>query len=149
MSGTIELANAPDAAAMQLVCVIDDDSQMREMMAQVLRRAGFTVVAAGDGEAGVEAVETSGARVVVTDIFMPNRDGLEAICSLRKKFPDIRILAISGGPRLPSHTDFLDAATELGADDSLAKPFRAADLVAKVSDLIQRRPSQQQPPRIA
>jgi DNA-binding response OmpR family regulator len=128
---------ASDAASSHMVCVIDDDDRVRDTICKILRRAGFTVADANDGDVGIEIVARTQPSVVVTDIVMPNREGIETICELKKRFPAIRILAISGGGRIGPQ-DFLELAAALGADDCLAKPFRPAELLTKVSDLVAR-----------
>jgi DNA-binding response OmpR family regulator len=138
------MANSPTAIATApgpLVCVIDDDEQVRTTLTEILRRSGYGVVSASDGDMGLEVVEQSGPSIVVTDIVMPNREGIETIREIRRRFPEVRILAISGGGSKSSSTDFLELAYALGADDVLAKPFRMAELLHKVGKLT--------PPRVA
>jgi len=115
------------------VCVIDDDAGIRDLVSRVLRRAAFATVEAHDGVDGLNAVERSNANIVVTDMTMPNGGGAFVIPELKRRFPRVRILAMSGGD--VAGRNFRDVATELGADDCLSKPFRLADLVGKVSAL--------------
>lgn len=121
-------------ALKKLVCVIDDDARIREAVCDILGRAGFETVQAADGDAGLEVVAREHPQVVVTDIIMPNREGIETIQMLKERFPDIGVLAISGSYS-PGSVDFLEMAQCLGADDCLAKPFKPADLVSRVSTL--------------
>lgn len=123
------------AATGPLVCVIDDDEQVRATLAEILRRSGYTIVLASDGDMGLEVVERSSPAIVITDIVMPNREGIETIREIRSRFPAVRILAISGGGSKSSSTDFLELAYALGADDVLAKPFRMAELLHKMGKL--------------
>lgn len=118
-----------------MVCVIDDDEQVRATLAEILRRSGYAVALACDGEVGLDIVEQSGAAIVVTDIVMPNREGIETIREIKRRFPNVRILALSGGGSKASPTDFLELAYAFGADDVLAKPFRMAELLHKVGKL--------------
>lgn len=118
----------------KLICVIDDDPRIREAVCDILGRAGFETVQACDGEAGLEVVERDHPHVVVTDIIMPNREGIETIQMLKEKHPDVRVLAISGSYS-PGSVDFLEMAQCLGADDCLAKPFKPAELLSRVSTL--------------
>src|SRR5262249_16255613 len=85
-----------------------------------------------DGEAGLRVVERDSPAMIVTDIVMPNREGIETIREAKQRFPAIPIIAISGGGRL-GPDGFLDLALKLGADDCLAKPFRPRDMLDKVS----------------
>jgi DNA-binding response OmpR family regulator len=88
---------------------------------------------------GLEVIEKTDPAVVITDIVMPNREGIETIREIRLRYPDIRVLAISGGGSKSNSTDFLELAYALGADDVLAKPFRMAELLHKVGKLVPRR----------
>jgi DNA-binding response OmpR family regulator len=117
------------------VCVIDDDEHVRVTVAQILRHAGYVVVEASDGDKGLEVVKNTNPDIVVTDIVMPNREGIETIRELRERFPDVRILAISGGGGTSYSAGFLEVARALGADDVLAKPFRTAELLHKLGKL--------------
>jgi DNA-binding response OmpR family regulator len=126
-------------AAGPLVCVIDDDEQVRTTLAEILRRSGYAVLLASDGDMGLDVVERATPQIVVTDIVMPNREGIETIREIRRRFPEIRVLAISGGGSKSSSSDFLELAYALGADDVLAKPFRMAELLHKMSKLVQPR----------
>ena len=137
------MATSPTAVANAsgpTVCVIDDDEHVRTTLAEILRRSGYSVVLASDGDMGLEVVEQSGAAIVVTDIVMPNREGIETNREIKRRFPAVRILAISGGGSKSSSTDFLELAYALGADDVLAKPFRMAELLHKEASSRHRAP---------
>src|SRR6185295_5582761 len=110
------------SGARPIVCVIDDDIRLREAICTVLEHAGFAPLQAGDGEAGFDLVAQSNPVVVLTDIVMPNREGIETIQALKQQFPNLPVLAMSG-----SHSpgkNYLEWAEAIGADDCLAKPFR-------------------------
>jgi len=98
-------------------------------MSRALFSAGFDVEAAPDGLVGLERFQANRSDLVITDLIMPTREGVETIVALRKLSPDVRIIAISGGYRV-GPADFLNLARHVGADDVLAKPFRLAELVA-------------------
>lgn len=118
----------------QVVCVIDDDARLREAICSVLEHAGFAPVQASDGNIGFDVVSKMKPVIVVTDIVMPNREGIETIQALKQHFPNIPVLAMSG-----SHTagrNYLEWADAIGADDCLAKPFRPAELLEKVKRLV-------------
>lgn len=117
------------------VCVIDDDQLVRSTICTALQAAGFVTVEAEDGIAGLETIERTHARVAVIDIIMPTREGLDVIVDATRRFPDLKVLAVSGGGRIGA-TDYLDLALQLGAHDVLAKPFRNAELVKRVTQLI-------------
>lgn len=114
---------------MAAVLIIDDDSGVRRMMRLALTKAGHAVTEASDGAAGLALFRRQPADLVITDLYMPNQDGIETIQQLREEFPSSRILAISGGAVLGT-TDALTDARLFGADATLAKPFAADELVA-------------------
>ena len=118
-----------------LICVIDDDESVRQTVGRILSSAGYAVVNAADGAKGLEVVEQSSPVMIITDIVMPNREGIETIIEAKRRFPGIPIIAISGGGRSGPQS-FLDLARKLGADDCLAKPFRPTELLDKVAALL-------------
>ncbi len=98
------------------------------------------MIEAPDGLEGVDLFRSNHPDIVVTDILMPKKEGIETILDLRRENPSTLILAISGGPVYPGGSrvllDFLDMAKQLGADGVLAKPFRAADLLREIDNLL-------------
>ena len=122
------------------VLVIDDDAMLRSAVRRVLERAGYAVLEAGDGEAGLQLHQEQGADVVIVDIFMPERDGLELIRGLRVVSPGAKIIAISGGGR-SGKTDLLKDAAVFGAERILLKPFEMTELLAAVRELLQQDPA--------
>jgi DNA-binding response OmpR family regulator len=122
---------------MARILVIDDDPLMRSLIVRTLGEAGHELREAVDGEKGLALALAETFDVVVTDILMPGKEGIETIRELRQARPDIGIVAISGGG---SHhlMDFLQFARQFGADQAIAKPFRAADLVAAVDAALRR-----------
>jgi DNA-binding response OmpR family regulator len=117
------------------VCVIDDDQMVRRTMCNALDAAGFVTVEAEDGIEGLEAIARTQARIAVIDIIMPTREGLDIIVDATRRFPDLKVLAVTGGGRV-GPTDYLEMALQLGAHDVLAKPFRNAELVKRVTQLV-------------
>jgi DNA-binding response OmpR family regulator len=118
-----------------LVCVIDDDEALRQTITRILHGAGYASMDARDGEAGLDIVARTPPDIIVTDIVMPNREGIETIRESKQRFPSIPILAMSGGGRLGPE-GFLELALKLGADDCIAKPFRPPELLAKIAHLL-------------
>lgn len=119
---------------MARILVIDDDSQVRMAIKAVLERAGHETILASDGRVGMREYETRAFDLVITDILMPEQEGIETILALRKTSPAVKILAISGGGRV-GNQDFLLLAEKLGASGVLKKPFGPDELVAQVSAL--------------
>ena len=116
------------------VLVIDDDDRIRRMVARVLSADGHRVSCAADGAAGMVTFRREHPDAVVTDIIMPEKEGIETIVTIRRERPQTKIIAISGGGRL-GDIELLRMARLLGADDVLPKPFRAHELRHRVRAL--------------
>ncbi len=104
------------------ILLIDDDEQCRAAVRMMLQAMGHHVTEAGGGEEGLRALRSQRADLVLCDLFMPRANGLQVIPALRRQFPGVRVVAISGG------LDELDIAPLFGADALLAKPFDMAAL---------------------
>lgn len=115
------------------ILVIDDDALLRGTIRKMLESAGHAVVEAPDGRSGLELFGAQPFDAVITDIIMPEKEGIETIREMRKADPAIRIVAMSGGGRT-EHMEFLTIAAKLGASATLAKPFRKEQLIACVED---------------
>jgi DNA-binding NtrC family response regulator len=115
------------------ILIIDDDPQIRRMLARILTGAGHTVHEASDGRTGMELFRRVGAALVITDLVMPGTEGIETIRELHREEPSVPILAISGSGNNPL---YLRAATGLGATAALEKPFGANQLRSIVEDLL-------------
>lgn len=119
---------------MSTVLVIDDDPQIRSWLRDLLDAEGHHVVEAGDGNEGLACFHRSHPDLVVLDIYMPNKDGLETILLLRNIDPDVKILALSGG--VIKGYDVYTPAKRLGAQVALVKPFGAKEFLAHVERLL-------------
>src|ERR1700730_5728615 len=117
---------------MKKVLVIDDDALVRDTIVRILERKGYTVLVAADGVRGLRIFHSEQPDLVITDIIMPEKEGLETIRGIRGSQPDAKIIAISGGARI-ANLDYLRIAGELGASEIMPKPFDPADLVSLVS----------------
>jgi CheY-like chemotaxis protein len=102
--------------------VVDDDADMRLTLKLALELAGYAVEVAANGREALEAQRRQPAEVLITDIFMPDTDGFEAIDAFRREFPQTRIVVVSGGAQF-SKRDYLPDAELIGADATLQKPF--------------------------
>jgi CheY-like chemotaxis protein len=120
---------------MAFILIVDDDEAILRMMTRMLRPAGHDVVTAADGREGLKLVAQRRPDLVITDIIMPEMEGIETIMELRRVAPGIKIVAMSGSRGL-GRVDFLDAARKLGADATLPKPFQKAELLATVNAVI-------------
>lgn len=107
---------------MQKILVIDDNMVVRNTIVQILESEGYEVISAEDGRRGLYAFRSEHPDLVVTDIIMPEKEGIETIRDIRGEVPDAKIIAISGGGRI-GNTDFLKIARQLGASDVVAKPL--------------------------
>ncbi|CAN7166681.1 response regulator [Brevundimonas sp. LjRoot202] len=125
----------PDPLVDAAVLIVDDDDDLLRALARRFHFAGCRVTVAKDGEVALTKFDQSTPAVVVTDILMPNREGLETIMKMRERSPAVKILAISGGGLLGA-ASVLDLARRLGADAVLAKPFRADQVLEAVRKLL-------------
>lgn len=116
---------------MARILVFDDDHDLRHAVTSVLEQAGHTVRGAENGRLGLEMYRDEPTDVVITDIRMPEKTGNEAIVELRSQFPDVRIIAISGGGAVGVDT-YMRVARKLGADRAIAKPFAPDELLSAV-----------------
>ncbi len=130
---------------MPSVLVIDDEPDVRDSIRQVLTRVGFQVVTADNGEAGVQAFYSEPPDVVIVDIIMPRKNGIEVIKKIREAYPGARIVAITGGgnfgpfgykPGTLVTEAYLASATESGADAVMMKPFHRTELITLVRSLV-------------
>ena len=122
---------------MARILVIDDDPQVREMLKQLLERAQYEVGVAPDGNAGVKIHQSDPADLIITDIVMPEKEGLETIMEFQHHFPAVRIIAISGGGKIGPH-GYLDTAKAMGAQKTFSKPFDLQELLTAVREVLQK-----------
>lgn len=122
---------------MARILVIDDDAAVLATIRRILERAGHDVSSASNGAAGMRLFAQQPAELVVTDLYMPEKEGIETIQELREQYPSVRILAVSGGGVAGTGASLEDAKL-FGADDTLAKPFSADELRSAVDRLLAR-----------
>ena len=118
------------------ILIIDDDESVRSSMRKILERQGHTVREAGDGSSGLDLLRQKTPDLVVTDLYMPGKEGIETILDLRTIEPDLPILAGSGGGATVGRGLSLSDAEALGANASLAKPFSVEALQDIVEHLL-------------
>jgi CheY-like chemotaxis protein len=130
---------------MHSVLIIDDEIDVREAIRRVLERSGFSVRGADGATEALELLRLQASDVVITDIIMPKVNGVEAIHTLRAEFPQVRIIAISGGgnfgitaykPNAITTSAYLAAAERAGAHYILTKPFESVDLLHAVETVL-------------
>ncbi len=121
---------------MKRVLIIEDNEDIRTFMQVALEGAGFAVTLAPDGAEGLNRQRETPADIVITDIFMPDKDGIETIFELRQEFPQVKIIAVSGGGDFPKKMDYLSTAIQFGAIKSLSKPFDSEELLDAVNNVL-------------
>ena len=120
---------------MRRILIIDDDHQILLMIKKMLERAGFEVDLASNGNEGIELIKKVSVDLVITDIIMPEKEGLETIREMKRLCPDLKIIAMSGGGKV-SADNYLNTAKIFGASKIMAKPFSQKQMVSAVQDLL-------------
>jgi DNA-binding NtrC family response regulator len=118
------------------ILLIDDDELVRLALCEILENAGFQVRTARSGQEGLAAFDVDTPHVVITDIVMPDCDGLEVIMSIREQAPATRIIAISGGGNTLPMKDCIEFARNLGVARAVQKPIRPEQLVQLVQEVL-------------
>ncbi len=124
---------------MARVLIIDDDDAVRDTLSKIVRLDGHHIESAGDGRSALASVAEEPPDLVITDIYMPEMDGIEFLLQLSEAAPDIPVIAISGGATASAGFVLEDAA-QLGAAATLAKPFEVAEVRRIVADVLERYP---------
>ena len=126
---------------MSAILLVDDDGAFRTAACRALRAAGHAVEQAASGKEALKFIAAEAPDILITDILMPDTDGIELTSAVKLAHPDVRILAISGRRQLGA-VDLLTLASMLGADATLAKPFAPEQLLEKVTALAGARSDQ-------
>jgi YesN/AraC family two-component response regulator len=131
---------------MARILIIDDEPQIRSMLKLMLERGGYEVIEAPDGVEGIKIYRQNPADLIITDLIMPNKDGIGMIIDLKKEFPDVKIIAMSGGG-LNKPDGYLKGAKKLGAACTLTKPIDREEMLAAVRDTLNDSPSPEEQPQ--
>ncbi len=115
--------------------IVEDDADLREMLRETFENRKYTVITAADGREAMARFKPSVVDLVITDLLMPEEDGIAVIMKIRELKPQTRFIAISGGGKAGPGS-YLKIAGKLGADAVMSKPFHHAELVQKVKELI-------------
>jgi DNA-binding response OmpR family regulator len=118
------------------ILVIEDEEDIRGLYSRILKHAGHDVIEAPNGKVGIDLYRENPADLVVTDIIMPEKEGIELITELRRDFPDVKIIAVSGGGQVMASATCLLLAKGLGAVKTIAKPFSQQELVDTVREVL-------------
>jgi DNA-binding NtrC family response regulator len=117
------------------VLIIDDDEFVKNMLRQTFKQAGYEVATASNGRIGLQLYQTEPFDIVITDLIMPDMEGIETITHLRKYNPNVKVIAISGGGR-NRPDDYLHLASKLGASKTFTKPVDRNELLEAVRKLV-------------
>lgn len=122
---------------MPSILVVDDEDQIRQLIRATFEEAGYRVAEANNGKDALAQYRLAPTDLVVTDILMPDEDGLECIATLRRESPNVKIIAITGGSDMIGVLGFLDVAKMLGAHRTLQKPFEMKALLDAANSALQ------------
>jgi DNA-binding NtrC family response regulator len=117
------------------ILIIDDDPQIRSLLRSLFEREGYAVAEGANGEEGLKVYRKNPADVVVTDLIMPEREGIETIIEFRRRFPQVKIIAMSGGGFIAGE-EYLLLAQKVGALRTLIKPFMVNEVLSIVQELL-------------
>jgi len=120
---------------MARILIIDDDEQIVDMLSQTLEREGYDIATASDGDEGLDRFRENPADLIITDLIMPEKEGIEIIIELRATYPNIKIIAISGGARTAPE-EYLALAKGLGAQHTFTKPVNRDELLSAIHELL-------------
>jgi len=120
---------------MPVILLVDDQESVREMIKTSLVKNKYTVLEASNGKEAIARFKPAVIDLVITDILMPEEDGLKVIMELKEVKPELKVIAISGGGKAGPH-NYLSLAKALGADLALTKPFSVNTLMAGIKELV-------------
>ncbi|MDD3472218.1 MAG: response regulator [Syntrophaceae bacterium] len=120
---------------MARILVVDDEPEVLLLLSDILESGGYEVVKATNGVEGLREYQKGGVDLIVTDIIMPDKEGLESIMDYKQINPEVKIIAISGGARIGPHT-YLKMAEKFGARKVFSKPFRNKELLDAIEELL-------------
>ena len=121
---------------MNTILIIDDNSDFRETLRDILKKKGYRILEASDGSDGIRIFRENTVDLIITDIIMPGKEGIETIIELRNEFPDIKIIAVSGGGRNTPDA-YLPLAKDFGVKYTFPKPLEINKLLEAVDHLLQ------------
>jgi CheY-like chemotaxis protein len=121
---------------MARILVVDDDDQVRGMLRQMLGRLQHDVIDVNSGDKAIKTYRESPTDLIIMDLIMPDKEGIETITEIRREFPQARIIAMSGGGRIGPN-NYLELAKKLGARRTLAKPFDLKEIQQAISETLE------------
>jgi DNA-binding NtrC family response regulator len=120
---------------MARILIIDDEVMIRDLLVKILEREGYETITASNGKDGIKTHRENPSDLIITDLLMPEKDGIETM-ELRRDSQDVKIIAMSGGGKIDSET-YLEIAKTMGAIETIAKPFDLRTLLKKVQELLE------------
>lgn len=120
---------------MKRILFVDDDRQFRAAQEEVLQGAGYEAVSVSNGKEAMSMLEVADFDLLITDIIMPEMEGIELIREVNKTRPELKVIAISGGGRA-NPDDYLKIAQRLGVNEVLAKPYSREELLSAVRNTL-------------
>ncbi len=120
---------------MKKILVVDDDDLIRDLLFEILDSSGYEVISAANGNQALDILKQQTVDLIITDIIMPDKEGIETIIEIRKKYPKALIIAMSGGGQLDANS-YLSIAQKLGVARTISKPFDPANLLNIIKELL-------------
>lgn len=117
------------------ILVVDDEQEIVKLISRLLEKKGHHVLTATNGQLALEVLRREPVDLLITDIIMPEKEGIEVIFELKKEKPECKIIAMSGGGYV-NPTDYLATAEELGVQATFSKPFNGKELTEKVEEIL-------------
>ena len=121
---------------MARILIIDDDADIRGLYTRILEQAGHLVIEASDGNIGIKLYRENLPDMIITDIIMREKEGLQTLMELRRDFPEVKIIAISGGGEVMAGSTCLHLAARLGAKRTLSKPVAKTDVLQAIREVL-------------
>jgi CheY-like chemotaxis protein len=118
---------------MAKILLVEDNLDLLKMLNEIIQQGGHEVVMAQDGRMAMNQAKNSHFDLLITDLIMPEKEGIETIMAFRKFYPQTKIIAMSGGGAGGAARDYLSIARSLGVSNTLAKPFSSAEFMAMVN----------------
>ena len=115
--------------------IVDDEALIRELFRRILETEGYEVTDSPDGNAALTMCRQRPPDLIITDLIMPDKEGIETIIELKRDFPNVRIIAISGGGRITAK-EYLELAETFGANMTLSKPISRDELLTAVGTVL-------------
>jgi len=121
---------------MKKILVVDDDDLIRDLIYEILEPNGYQILLADNGNKALEILDREEVDLIITDIIMPDKEGIETIIDIKKKLPRAKIIAMSGGGQLDANS-YLSIAKKLGVKATITKPFDPAKLIRTIEEVLQ------------